>query len=145
MPKRLPGEIPEATSVKDYATHFMKKARQNLQTSNGRGGATPELRERRRQFGIELRDIREELGMKQRDLADLFDVSLNTYSRWERGVFLPQAPGAIRLALECLQYKQAVDGDAMLREIEHHLAVTEAMRVRLERERERAGHLPIKK
>jgi transcriptional regulator with XRE-family HTH domain len=112
----------------------MKKARKTAQTSNGRA-APPELRERRRLFAAELLAAREELGLKQRDLAELFEVTLNTYSRWERAVFLPQAPGAIRLALECLQYKQAVDGDSMLREIEHHLAITEAMRERLERER----------
>jgi DNA-binding XRE family transcriptional regulator len=50
-----------------------------------------------------LREKRETLGLTQKELADLFDVSLNTISRWEIGNMAIRGAGAIKLALDRLE------------------------------------------
>jgi len=85
--------------------------------------------------GAYLRDTRKELGLPQELMARLCRVSLNTYSRWERGEFLPHASGAIWLALEFLKVQLVLNDDLLLSALEHRKADTEALIARLERER----------
>src|SRR5262245_45829105 len=75
--------------------------------------------------GAYLREEREKLGLTQERMAGLFRVTLNTYSRWERGRFLPHASGAIWMALEYLKYKRYLDSD-LLRTLDERMAETEA-------------------
>lgn len=60
--------------------------------------------------GDTLRRAREELGLSQAELARLFEVTVTTISRWERGERVITAPGAITLALNHLRSTGAIDG-----------------------------------
>ena len=86
--------------------------------------------------GQYLREERIKLGLTQDRMARLFRVTLNTYSRWERGRFLPHAAGAIWLALEHLKFKLSLSNIELLRDLDQRLADAEAAHKRLQRERE---------
>jgi transcriptional regulator with XRE-family HTH domain len=86
--------------------------------------------------GKYLRVEREKLGFTQEQMASLLGVTLNTYSRWERGRFLPHASGAIWLALEQLKFKQSLRDIELLRDLDQRLADSEATTKRIQRERD---------
>src|SRR5262245_27940488 len=76
--------------------------------------------------GQDLRDERTKLGLTQEQVARLFRVTLNTYSRWERGRFLPHAPGAIWLALKHLKFQLSLSKIELLRDLDQRMADAEA-------------------
>lgn len=86
--------------------------------------------------GDYLRAERERLGYSQDKMARMFRVSLNTYSRWERGRFLPHASGAIWMALEYLKLKRSFDSSDLLRALDQRMTETEALMHRVTQERE---------
>jgi transcriptional regulator with XRE-family HTH domain len=87
-------------------------------------------------IGKKIQRARKDLELTQADLAGIFDVAPVTVSRWENDSSPPQAPGAILLALECLQMKRVLDGSEIIRAINQRVAEVEKMRRRLERDRE---------
>lgn len=90
---------------------------------------------RAKKIGEEIQAARNQLGLTQKRLAELFTVSMMTISRWETGVFPPQAMGAIRLALKYLLLQQVLDTDELLRSIEQRRAEIDAFSALLEQER----------
>jgi transcriptional regulator with XRE-family HTH domain len=81
--------------------------------------------------GQEIRDAREELGLTQQQLADLLGVAGLSVSRWELGASFPDAPGAVRMALEYLKIQRVLDNSELLRTLDERGAEIEAMRERL--------------
>jgi putative transcriptional regulator len=48
---------------------------------------------------LDVKSIREQVGMTQTAFAAVFDVSLSTLRRWERGERTPQGPARVLLHL----------------------------------------------
>lgn len=84
----------------------------------------------------EIRAGREALGYTQQELGEFFGVSGLTVSRWERGDSSVAIPGAVKMALEFLRV-QKVRGDSdLLKVLAQKAAEIEALKAKIERERE---------
>ena len=55
------------------------------------------------QLGEELKRERERRGLTQAAMAELLEVPLRTYQKWEHTEREPDNPGPIRIALRCLR------------------------------------------
>ena len=60
-------------------------------------------------IGRWLAEAREGLGMSQPELGEALDVSRNTIARWERGERRVQSPAMLRLAIEALVERKALE------------------------------------
>jgi len=132
MPKAL-GSNPGGQLLSKIATLTMSKSSKKtseLAYQAILGEIPPEI------TGKDLRDGRVKLGFSQKQMATLLGVTFNTYSRWERGRFLPHASNAIWLALEQLKFKQSLRDIELLRDLEQRLANAEATTKRIQRERD---------
>src|SRR5262245_54695112 len=84
-------------------------------------------------IGKEIQARRKALGLTQEQLAGLFEVDEMTISRWERDIFVPQATGAIRLALECLKLQRLLDNNDLLSSLDQRRADLDAFSELLKR------------
>ncbi len=89
----------------------------------------------KKSVGKEIQAARRALGLTQEQLAGHFEVDEMTISRWERDTFLPQAIGAIRLALECLRLQRLLDTNDILSSLDQRRAELDAFSARLKKER----------
>jgi len=87
----------------------------------------------------EIIAAREELGMTQEELARAFGVIATTVSRWENenNPVVPDAPGAIRMAIEYLKMQRLLDNSELLRSIDQRISNAKAIRKQIEREQRR--------
>lgn len=57
--------------------------------------------------GQEIRAMREKLGYTEDELGEILGTDALTISEWESGLSQPALPGAVWLALECLEIRLA--------------------------------------